>query len=73
MKYPIPDSHCKREIQAESGLPETERKVFLCRYWYLDSVKEIAAYFGFTESKVASMLLRLRKRLRAHLEKEGSL
>ena len=56
-----------------AGLPETERKVFLCRYWYLDSVKEIAASFGFTESKVASMLLRLRKRLRAHLEKEGYL
>ena len=56
-----------------AGLPETERKVFLCRYWYLDSVKEIAAYFGFTESKVASMLLRLRRRLRAHLEKEGYL
>lgn len=56
-----------------AGLPETERKVFLCRYWYLDSVKEIAAFFGFTESKVASMLLRLRKRLRAHLEKEGYL
>lgn len=56
-----------------AGLPDTERNVFLCRYWYLDSVKEIAAFFGFTESKVASMLLRLRKRLRVKLEKEGLL
>ena len=56
-----------------AGLPDTERSVFLCRYWYLDSVKEIAAFFGFSESKVASMLLRLRKRLRTQLEKEGLL
>lgn len=56
-----------------AGLTDTERNVFLCRYWYLDSVKEIAAFFGFSESKVASMLLRLRKRLRTHLEKEGHL
>ena len=56
-----------------AGLKDTERNVFLCRYWYLDSVKEIAAFFGFSESKVASMLLRLRRRLRAHLEKEGHL
>ena len=55
------------------ALPETERRIFLCRYWYLDSISDIANYFGFSDSKVASMLLRLRKRLRTHLEKEGHL
>lgn len=55
------------------NLPQPERSVFLCRYWYMDTVPEIAAHFEFTESKVASMLLRLRKKLRAHLEKEGQL
>lgn len=54
-------------------LPETERQVFLCRYWYLDSVATIAGYFGFTESKVTSMLHRTRKKLRMALEKEGLL
>lgn len=54
-------------------LPETERRVFLCRYWYLDSVATIAGYFGFTESKVTSMLHRTRKKLRIALEKEGLL
>lgn len=54
-----------------AGLPETERRVFLCRYWYLDPVAEIARRFSFSESKVKSMLYRTRARLRARLEKEG--
>lgn len=52
-------------------LPETERKVFLCRYWYLDPVADIAQRFGFTESKTASMLHRTRGKLQKHLTKEG--
>lgn len=52
-------------------LPETERKVFLCRYWYLDPVPEIAKRFGFSPSKVTSMLHRTRKKLHAYLEKEA--
>lgn len=53
------------------GLPETERSVFLCRYWYVDSIAQIAAQFGFTESKVTSMLHRTRAKLRTMLQKEG--
>lgn len=54
-----------------SALPATERKVFICRYWYMDPVKDIARRFGFTEAKVTSMLHRTRERFRALLEKEG--
>ncbi len=54
-----------------SRLPAAEKRVFLCRYWYLDPVADIAARFGFTESKVKSMLARTRKRLRKHLVEEG--
>lgn len=54
-------------------LPETEQKVFLCRYWYLAPVKAIAKQFGFSESKVKSMLSRSRKKLKTHLQKEGIL
>ena len=53
------------------SLPETERSVFLCRYWYLDSVSEIAGHFGFSEGKVTSMLHRQRTKLKKLLEKEG--
>ena len=54
-----------------ASLPATERKVFLCRYWYLDSIENIAKRFAFSESKVASMLHRSRKKLRKMLEQEG--
>lgn len=52
-------------------LPRQERQVFLCRYWYLDSVAEISRYTGFSQSKITSMLHRTRKKLGAFLEKEG--
>ena len=53
------------------SLPETEQKVFLCRYWYVDSISSISKQFGFTESKVKSMLFRTREKLRLVLIKEG--
>ena len=53
------------------ALPDTERRVFLCRYWYLDSIADIAAAFGFSQSKVKSMLARTRKKLLVHLRREG--
>lgn len=55
------------------SLPETERRIFLCRYWYLDSISAIAKYYGFSESKVTSMLYRTRGRLRTALEGEDLL
>ena len=56
-----------------AALPPVQRRVFLRRYWALASIEEIAADFGYSRSKVSSMLLRLRKKLRATLEKEGLL
>ena len=53
------------------GLPTDERRVFLCRYWYLDPIKDIAKRFSFGESKVKMMLKRTREKLLIHLEKEG--
>lgn len=53
------------------ALPRTERRVFMCRYWYMDSVSDIAGKFACSESKIKSMLYRTRKKLRAMLEKEG--
>jgi RNA polymerase sigma factor (sigma-70 family) len=53
-----------------SSLKESERKVFMNRYWYGASVSEIAEKYGFTESKTSSMLFRTRRKLRAFLERE---
>ena len=54
-----------------AGLPETERNVFLCRYWFLEPVDSISRAFGFSLSKTKSMLHRTRQRLRKFLEQEG--
>lgn len=47
------------------------RRMFLCRYYFFDSVRDTAQFFGCTESKVKSVLYRMRQNLRAYLEKEG--
>ena len=47
------------------------RDVFICRYFYSDSIGEICRRFGISESKVKSMLLRPRVKLRRFLESEG--
>lgn len=52
-------------------LAPVERAVFVCRYWYLDSSKEIADRCGFSRGKVRTMLRRTRIRLMEHLSKEG--
>ena len=52
-------------------LPQTERRIFLLRYWYLEPIRSIANQYGFSQSKVASMLHRIRGKLRKYLEKEG--
>lgn len=54
-----------------TDLPADMRKVFVRRYWYMSSVEEIADLYGFTQSKVAALLHRGRKKLKALLEKEG--
>ena len=52
-------------------LNKSERMIFMRRYWYLSSVKEIASDFSMTESNVKVILHRTRKKLKDHLEKEG--
>ena len=52
-------------------LTAVERNVFLCRYWYLESSREIGEHTGFSQAKVRSMLHRIRGRLDTYLEKEG--
>lgn len=54
-------------------LPEETRNVFIGRYYFLDSVKEVAGYCGMAESKAKTLLHRTRQALRAYLQKEGYL
>ena len=52
-------------------LTREQRTVFVRRYWFADSIEEVAARTGISTSKAASMLFRLRKKLRDYLTKEG--
>lgn len=49
------------------------RTAFVGRYYYMDSVKEIAAWHGMSESKTKSMLYRTRQGLKDYLVQEGFL
>ena len=54
-----------------ASLDYDDRYVFIRRYWFADSVKDIAASMGCRENVVSVRLTRLRKKLRNILEKEG--
>ena len=51
-------------------LPTRDRQVFICHYWYCDSIKDISRQFGFTQSKVKMILSRTRAKLLDHLTKQ---
>ena len=53
------------------SLSPESRDVFIRRYWFTQSVAEIAEAFGMSESKVKSLLFRTRNRLRKTLTEEG--
>lgn len=44
------------------------RRIFVCRYFYCDSVSEISKRFCMSESKVKSVLFRMRNKLKGYLE-----
>ncbi len=55
-------------LAAENSLV---RRVFICRYFYCDSIAEIARMLGRSEGSIKAMLHRSRARLRKALVKEG--
>lgn len=72
VEHCIDDLAFKEIINAflEKLKPE-KRKVFVCRYWYLDSIEDISKRYSMSQAKVKSILFRCRNELRMHLEKEG--
>ncbi len=78
----IPDGHSLSELYEArlageiindflANLTKSERRVFILRYWFDASDRQIADQTGFSHSKIKSMLARLRKRLAEKLGKEG--
>lgn len=81
MENCIPDTHRDAAMESrELGmvldaflrtLTPQNRMVFLRRYWYVDTISEIAVRYGISESAVLMRLSRTRAKLCAYLEKEG--
>ncbi len=53
------------------SLTDEKRRVFIRRYWYMNSISQISKDFDISESKVKSMLMRCRLELKNYLIKEG--
>lgn len=53
------------------GEKAAARNVFVRKYFFFDSIADIAQRYRFSESKVKSMLFHTRARLKAYLQKEG--
>jgi len=69
---PADELHLKDTINAfVESLSQEVRVVFVRRYWYMSSVKDIASDYGMTESNVKVMLMRTRNKFKEYLEREG--
>ena len=53
------------------ALPEKKRNIFILRYWYLFEVKDISQKTGIGQEAIKLILMRLRQKLKKHLEREG--
>jgi RNA polymerase sigma-70 factor (ECF subfamily) len=53
------------------ALPDTERRLFVGRYWYAYPVNRMAEAYGMTPNAVSKQLARTRERLKAYLEGRG--
>ena len=81
MEQCIPDK--SRDAQADNreigrtitqfleSISQESRVIFMRRYWFCDSIVEIAKRYEISESKVKMRLQRTRNQLAAYLNKEG--
>jgi RNA polymerase sigma-70 factor (ECF subfamily) len=51
-------------------LPERECDIFMRRYFYVDSVRDIAKKYGMSEGQIRAIISRTKQKLKAYLEKE---
>lgn len=52
-------------------LPETDRHLFVLRYWHAHSVNILAKRFGLTANAVSVRLYKIREKLRVYLKERG--
>ena len=74
----VEEAYEAKELRASvngflATLNDSDRFLFMRRYWYSDSVQDIAKMANSTTNSVAVRLFRIRKKLKLYLEKEGLL
>ncbi len=52
-------------------IDKENRIIFLRRYWFCDSIKDISALLGISENNVSVKLSRIRTQLKSYLVQEG--
>ena len=77
----IPDTEQERKLAGKElgmvlddflrTLTQENRVIFLRRYWYVDTIAEIAARYGISENAVQMRLKRTREKLYTYLLQEG--
>lgn len=81
MENCIPDRSHERRLEGKEigrmldrfldSLSVESRLIFMRRYWYADSIQEIASRYHISQSKVKTQLHRTRNKLQQFLESEG--
>ena len=81
MENCIPDRSYERKLEGEEigrvlnafldSISLESRLIFMRRYWYTDSIAEIAARYSISEGKVKTQLHRTRNKLQLFLANEG--
>ena len=81
MEQCIPDRFHETKLEGEEigrvlnrfldSISVESRLIFMRRYWFADSIQEIAARYNISQSKVKTQLHRTRKKLQLLLESEG--
>ena len=54
----------RRLVELIDGLPEPDRSIFCCKYFYYETAEQIAALYGLTVKAVENRLFRARKAIR---------
>lgn len=81
LEYYIANSDVQNKVEAKvlgrkideflSNLDEENRVIFVRRYFFSDDIETIMSLVSMSESNVYARLSRIRKKLKAYLEKEG--
>ena len=76
----IPDSSMDEQLSISelsaqinaflAALPKDDRLMFVKRYWFSESISELADAFGITENNVSVRLSRIRGKLHQYLNRE---